>query len=136
MRKWVFGGAGGASIAADFGLLLLRVLAGLGLAFEHGIKKLPPSDGFVQMVKGVGMPGFMAWGATGAELIGGILLALGLFCRPAALLIVINLCVAIFGVHGAQPFAMRELAALYAGSAVLFLLAGPGRYSVDRLIRK
>ncbi len=136
MRKWIFGGAGGASAAADFGFLALRVLAGLGLAFEHGIKKFPPSDGFAHMVTGMGMPAFMAWGATCAELGGGILLALGLFSRPAALLIAVNMCVAIFGVHGSQPFAMRELAVLYAGSALLFLLAGPGRFSIDRLIRK
>ncbi len=136
MKKWIFGGSGGASFAADLGLCALRVLAGLGLAFGHGIKKLPPPDGFVKSVAGMGMPGFMAWGATFAELGCGILLALGLFTRPAATLILITMGVAFFGVHLRQPFGRQELALLYGFIAFLFFLAGPGRLSVDHLIKK
>lgn len=136
MRKFILGGSGGATATVDFGLLALRLLAGLGLAFEHGIKKLPPSDGFMQAVAGMGMPAFMAWGATFAEFGGGILLALGLFTRPAATLILITMCVAFFGVHVKQPFGRQELALLYGAIALLFLIAGSGRFGIDSLIRK
>lgn len=136
MRKYFFGGAGGASAAVDLGLLAMRLIAGLGIAFGHGILKLPPSEGFVKGVVGMGMPAFMAWGATFAELGGGILLALGLFTRPSATLILFTMCVALFGVHAQQPFARQELALLYASIALLFVLAGSGRFGVDALIRK
>jgi putative oxidoreductase len=136
MRKFVFGGAGGASAAVDFGLMALRVFAGLAMAFGHGIKKLPPPDGFVKGVVGMGMPAFMAWGATFAELGCGILLALGLFTRPAATLILITMSVAFFGVHRNDPFGRQELALLYGFISLFFVLAGSGRFGVDQLIRK
>ncbi len=136
MKQLLFGGAGGASAATDLGLLVMRLVAGLGIAFGHGIMKLPPSEGFVKGVVGMGMPAFMAWGATFAELGGGILLALGLFTRPAAALILFTMCVALFGVHAQQPFARQELALLYGIIALLFVLGGSGRFGVDSLIRK
>ncbi|MCC7342464.1 MAG: DoxX family protein [Bryobacterales bacterium] len=136
MTKHLFGGAGGASAGADLGFLAMRLVAGLGIAFGHGILKLPPSEGFVKGVVGMGMPAFMAWGATFAELGGGILLVLGLFTRPAAALILFTMCVALFGVHAAQPFARQELALLYGVIALFFVLSGAGRFSIDSMIRK
>lgn len=136
MKNFIFGGAGGASAATDLGLLLLRVLAGFGLAFSHGLGKFPPSDGFIKAVSGMGMPGFMAWGATFAELGCGILLALGLFTRPATVFILFTMGVAVYGVHWNDPFGRKELALLYGVTAILFLLAGAGRFSIDRLIKK
>ncbi len=135
MKNWIFGGMGGASAATDLGLLVLRVVAGLGMALGHGIKKLPPPEGLVKGVTAMGMPGFMAWGATFAEFGGGLLLVIGLFTRPSALLWVITMSVALFGVHLRDPFAKQELALLYGCVGLLFLLAGPGRFSVDRLIK-
>jgi putative oxidoreductase len=136
MKNWIFGGAGGATASVDLGLMALRVFTGLAMAFGHGIKKLPPPEGFVKGVVGMGMPAFLAWGATFAELGGGILLALGLFTRPAATLILITMGVAFFGVHLKDPFGRQELALLYGFLALFFALAGSGRFGVDRLIRK
>lgn len=136
MRNWIFGGTGGASVATDLGLLALRVVAGLGMALGHGIKKLPPPEGFVKGVTGMGMPAFLAWGATFAEFGGGLLLVIGLFTRPAAFLWIVTMSVALFGVHWKDPFAKQELALLYGCIGLLFLLAGPGRFAVDRLIKK
>jgi putative oxidoreductase len=136
MKNWIFGGSGSASATGDLGLLVLRVVAGLSMAFGHGIKKLPPPDGFVKAVSGMGMPGFMAWGATLAEFGGGLLIAIGLFTRPAAALWIITMLVALVGVHRNDPFAKQEMALLYLCMGLLFLLAGPGRFAVDRLIRK
>jgi len=136
MKNWIFGGSGSASVAGDLGLMVLRVAAGLSMAFAHGIKKLPPAEGFVKGVTGMGMPAFMAWGATLAEFGGGLLIAIGLFTRPAAAHWAITMSVALVGVHRNDPFAKQELALLYLSMALLFLLAGPGRFAVDRLIRR
>ena len=50
----------------DIGALLLRAFAGLALAFAHGIGKMPPSEGFVGVVAGLGFPapGAFAWAAS------------------------------------------------------------------------
>lgn len=42
----------------------------------------------------------------------------------------------IFVIHGADPFAVKELALVYLAIFVLMYIAGPGNYSVDRLIAK
>jgi putative oxidoreductase len=44
--------------------------------------------------------------------------------------------VAIFGAHGGQPFADQEMAWLYFMPAVLFLLKGAGKWSLDFLISR
>lgn len=132
------GGAEGRSALLDFALLLLRAVAGAGLALGHGLGKLPVSD---QLVSGVAQMGFpapvvFAWAAALAESVGGALLAIGLLTRPAALSILCTMGVAFFVVHGADPFQAKEKAMLYGIIALAFLLAGAGRYSFDALIRR
>lgn len=119
--------------AAHGGLALLRVFAGLALALAHGLGKMPPSEGFVGMLGGLGVPspGTAAWMSGFAEFVGGLLLAAGLLTRPAALLIAINMSVALLTAHAGDPFGDRELPLFFLVTALTFLLAGPGRFSAD-----
>jgi uncharacterized membrane protein YphA (DoxX/SURF4 family) len=75
------------------------------------------------------------------EFIGGILLALGLLTRPAALWIILVMGGAAFHVHLGDPLfstggAAKEMALLYFAPALCFLLTGSGRTGIDRAIRK
>ena len=126
------------SRATDFGLMLLRIFAGLSLAFAHGIGKIPASGKFIRGVDKLGfpLPEVFAWGAGISEFLGGILLALGLFTRPSAVFIAITMSVAAFLRHANDPFGSKEKALLYLGVAIMFLIAGPGRYSIDSQIVK
>lgn len=145
IKEILFGGAGGKTKLADVGLLIARVGAGLLIALGHGRFKLPPSDQFISGVESAGFPApaFFAWLATFAEFGGGLLLALGLLTRPAAFLIACTMLVAALRVHANDPlFAQvakggpsKEMALLFLMPALLFLLAGPGRYSIDAMIR-
>lgn len=136
-NNFLFGSATTDSQAADLGLLLLRIIAGLSLAFGHGLGKIPPSEGFVSMVGNLGMPapGLFAWLSGLAEFGGGILLALGLLTRPASLFIILNMTVALIFAHAGDTFGEREKAILFASIALMYLLVGAGRYSLDALIR-
>lgn len=122
----------------DLGLLLFRLFVGLTLALAHGIGKMPPSEKLITGVEALGfpMPIIFAWCAALAEVLGGILIASGLFTRPAALFAGFTMLVAAFGVHGADAFTKRELALLYLVSCILLVFQGAGRFSLDRILRK
>jgi putative oxidoreductase len=138
MRKFLLGSPSFRSPAADTGILLLRLFAGLALALVHGFGKLPPASGFVSRVGGMGFPApeLFAWAAALAEFGGGILLALGLFTRPAALIVAIHFVVVVFVAHTGDPFRARELAMFFGIAAVTILLTGPGRYALDSIISR
>lgn len=137
VRRFLLGGAGGGSATADRGLLLLRVFAGLSLALAHGLGKLPPSERFLAGVTEMGcpLPALFGWAAALSEFAGRIFIAFGLLTRPAALFVAITMGVAAFIRQAGGPFGERELALLYGAAAVMLLLTGAGRYSIDDRLR-
>jgi uncharacterized membrane protein YphA (DoxX/SURF4 family) len=129
---------------ATAGLLVLRVIVGVIMA-AHGLQKLqrgPAEFGRTALDSlGVPAPEFMGYVVTFAELGGGFLLILGLLTRLAALVLTVDLVVAILLVkvrvgliagEGAGAGAELDLA-LIAGFVAL-LLMGAGALSLDRLI--
>lgn len=132
MRDFLFGSTVH-DRGTDAGLLVFRLVAGLSLAFFHGIGKVPPSEGFVGMVGGMGLPapGLFAWLAALAEFGGGLLLAVGLLTRPVAFVVAVHFVIVATLAHAGDPLGDRELPLIFLATAVLLLLAGPGRYSVD-----
>lgn len=137
MRKLLFGTTINAK-PTDAGLLALRIFTGLALALAHGLGKLPPSPRFIEGVANMGfpLPVVFAWAAALAESLGGVLLALGLATRPTAVLIAATMATAGFIRHAADPFSTQEKAFLFGMVALLFVLAGAGRYSIDALIHR
>ncbi len=135
-HRFLIGGAGGSSAVADAGLLVLRLMAGLALAFAHGIGKIPPTEQFVGGVEAMGfpLPWLFAWAAGLAEFVGGLCLAVGLLTRPASLFISFTMAVAFFVQQADDPFATKEKALLYGVVALLFLLTGSGRFSLDAFL--
>ena len=117
-------------------LSILRLIAGL-MFMQHGLSKYfgfpAPSPATFQM--------YGLLGAAGAiEIVGGALIAIGLFTRPAALLASGTMAVAYFqfhwklamdgwkflpGVNGGEP------AVLYCFVFLVFALSGAGALSVD-----
>ncbi len=118
----------------------------LGVAFiGHGAQKVLGSFNGPGFAKFTSFPApfpFMrpAWLWMGAaalsELIGGILVLLGLFTRLGAFLIVCVMLVAIVGVLWPVFFAPAgmELAVAFLGIALALLITGGGQASVDRMI--
>jgi putative oxidoreductase len=137
-RSLLFG-TSSAGPAADVGLLLFRVWAGLALAFLHGIGKVPPQEGFVGRVGQlfpVGPAEAWAWAAASAEFLAALLLVLGLLARPAAALVALHFTLVVVVAHAGDPLAERELPLFFLFSGLLFLFVGAGRYSLDALISR
>lgn len=137
LRQLAFG-SGETSTATDIGLLILRLGFGLTMAFAHGLGKVPPSEGFINATASMGfpLPTLFAWAAGLSELLGGVLIAIGLATRPAAFFLAITMAVAAFVRHGPDPFSDKEMALLYLFASVVLVVAGAGRYAVDRALRK
>ena len=122
-------------------LLIVRLVIGLGFA-AHGAQKLfgwfggyglAGTGGFFE---GLGFkPGKFFAGAAGVgELLGGLLLALGLGGAIGSMLIISVMVVAIFSVHLRGGFFAPngiEMPLLYLALGVTFAVVGFGAYSLD-----
>ena len=130
---------------AGFAPLILRVMAGIVMAV-HGWQKLtevgPANFGRQALANlGVPLPVFMGYVVTLAELIGGILLIVGLLSRIAALILAIEMVVTTLLVKINVGFiappgsgAGAELDLILLAAFLTILLVGPGRLSLDELV--
>jgi len=127
----------------DLALLIGRLFIGLCFV-THGLGKLGlvgsgSMQGFVQFLESLGVPfaPVQARMAMLSELTGGGLLALGLFTRPACLLLVFTMLVAgRLGHKGAGYLITNdppgaEYTINLAAICVVFALLGPGGLSLD-----
>lgn len=118
-------------------LLLIRLTAGL-LIFVHGLGTFNEGHmkGNIAWLSDLHFPApvFMAYLGKGAELIGGVLLILGLFTRVAAIVLVINMLVICFVLGSGKIFTDDETPFLLLVLFVYLLLTGPGKISVDAIL--
>ena len=113
-------------------LSVLRIMSGL-LFLQHGTAKylgLPtvPMFANLQPISPSGIAGMI-------ELVGGVLLVIGLFTRPVAFLCSGLMAAAYFMAHAPRGFYpilnSGELAALYCFVFLYLAAAGPGPWSLD-----
>lgn len=118
-------------------LAFIRVVTGLLMAF-HGwevfdatkIQEYSQWDSFKQYSN----PLFMAYLGKGSELVGGVLLTIGLFTRMSALLLVGTMLYISFKVGGGRFWYEDQHPFLFVLLAFLYLFVGGGRYSLDKRI--
>ena len=111
---------------------LMRIIAGF-LFLWHGAQKL---FGFPTPMP-AGVPAFIIYGAGPIELVGGILIMIGLFTRWAAFVASGQMAVAYWMVHGTRALLPiqneGELAALYCFVFLFIASRGGGIWSIDAL---
>lgn len=118
-------------------LSVLRIMAAL-LFMEHGLMKVfhfpAPQPGAPDPLSALLLAA--AW----IEILGGALIALGLFTRAAAFIASGEMAVAYFMVHAKQGFwpALNggDAAILYCFVFLYLAAAGPGPWSLDATVRK
>jgi putative oxidoreductase len=118
-------------------LLILRIALGI-IFLYHGYPKLAHSHGNLQGVfVEHGMPGYFVYVAGILESFGGGLFLLGLFTRPAALLLAVEMCVAIWKVHSVHGyFAVYEyeFPLVLAAACLVLATVGAGLVSLDHVL--
>jgi putative oxidoreductase len=122
--------------------LMLRVVLGISF-FIHGLVKF---QGGIENIAGwfgsIGLPGFLAYGVALVELVGGIMLVIGLFSRVVSGLLAVVMVGAIFKVKLAVGFlgngqmAGYELDLAFLAMAIFIAVNGSKAYAVDQLIFK
>jgi putative oxidoreductase len=120
---------------APYLLSLLRIIAAL-LFFEHGTQKLfgfPPGPPFT------GFPNFSLLGIAGMiEVVGGLLLLVGLFTRATAFILCGEMAVAYFRAHLPRGFfpinTNGEITMMLCFFFLYLVAAGPGPLSLDYLL--
>jgi len=129
---------GNDSSPTSAGLLALRLFFGLTMLLHHGLDKLNTFNDKAPHFPdplGVGHSTSLAM-TVFAEVVAAILLAIGLWTRFAALVLAFEMGVAFIMVHkmafsGQMP---GEMAFVYFGAFLTLLLAGPGKFSMDRAL--
>lgn len=122
----------------DAGKLLLRVAIGV-LVLLHGIFKLSAGVGFIAgMLAKSGLPGGLAYLVYVGEIVAPVLLIIGLYTRPAAAIVAINMLVAIWLVHRKDLGALNgqggwalELQGMFLFAAIALAFTGGGRFGLN-----
>ena len=120
---------------APYMLSVLRIIAAL-LFLEHGTQKLfafPPTENTPALLSLYGIQGVI-------ELVGGVLLAIGLYTRPVAFILAGDMAVAYFLAHAPRNFfpALNggDAAILFCFIFLYMIFAGGGAWSADSLRRR
>jgi putative oxidoreductase len=122
----------------DFGLLFIRVTVGLFLLFGHGWQKLMDFGTMsTQFPDPIGLGSNISLVlVVFAEVFCALAFVLGLVTRFTTLPLIILMLVAATVIHADDPWKNKEFALLYLIPFVTVFLAGPGKYSLDRIIFK
>ena len=121
----------------DFGKLVLRVTLAILVLF-HGVSKLINGiDPIMGMVTKAGLPSAFAFLVYVGEVIAPLMILFGIWARLGAVIVAINMIVAVALAHGSQIFTMGktggwalELQGFFFFTAVAVALLGAGSYSL------
>jgi putative oxidoreductase len=111
-------------------LSILRIISAL-LFLAHGTGKFL----HIPMLPSIPASFSMSWWGGVLELVGGLMLAMGLFTRPVAFILSGEMAVAYFTSHAPKSFFPTlnggDAAVLFCFVFLYFLFSGPGPWSVD-----
>ena len=125
------------AVREDLGKLVLRISVGV-LMLLHGIAKIIDGpDAILGLVAKSGLPSAFGYLVYVGEVVAPVLIIIGLWTRPAALVVVINMIVAVGLVHMGQLTQLGktggwalELQGLFLFGALAVALLGAGRFSL------
>jgi len=119
-------------------LLAMRLTLGVVMVAHSYPKVFGGLHHYAEFITSLGLPVWAAYLSAFVEFFGGLLVLVGLFTRPAAFAICINLCVAIWKVHlhkGLTGNGGMELPLAVATLAFALFFFGSGPIAMDHVLR-
>jgi putative oxidoreductase len=150
MKKFFFD-CGTRDFTASIGIFALRVMVGLMMLVGHGIPKIKDYKVRKDLFY---VPDFFPFNiltppasltlCITAEVLGSILIIIGLATRPAAFVLGLAMVVAAFGYLGTAPWFVKpptitdakELTLMYLIPMIALILSGSGLFSLDSVVFK
>lgn len=123
--------------SANIGLLIQRLSIGF-LMLLHGIAKLNGVFHIKQLLIGIHLPSFLAYGVYVTEIIAPVLIIFGYRTRFASLIFALGALVAIFLEYASVLFTLNkyggwraELIGLYLFGSIVLIFTGGGKLSLS-----
>lgn len=124
-------------LAYSVALLAARIVFGV-LFMSHGIAKWMMFNEVAEEFPdplGIGST-LSFWLALFAEVACSFGFILGALFRLCLIPMIFTMCVALFIIHAGDPLSVKELAMMYLTIFILMFFSGPGRFSVDAILRR
>ena len=122
----------------SLGLLILRIIGGLMMVYNHGWSKITADTekwnrlghALTDIIGLEFLSTFFGFMAAFSESVCALLIIIGLFTRPASILLLFTMFVA--SLNHIMDSEMPELAIMYCLSSLVLILSGPGKFSLDQ----
>ena len=126
------------SINHSYGLLLLRIIGGSMMLYNHGWGKITAGPekwnrlghALTDIIGFEFLSTFFGFMAAFSESVCALLIVIGLFTIPASILLFFTMFVAIM--NHIIDNEMPELAIMYCLLSLVLIVSGPGNYSLDQ----
>jgi putative oxidoreductase len=121
------------------GLGIIRIIVGVFMIY-HGLElfdntKMNEYSKWMIDLK-LPAPRFMAYLGKSSELITGILFTIGIFTRPAAIVLAVTMTFIAFFIGHGRIHMEDQHPFLFVLLALVFVFTGPGKWSLDRTLFK
>jgi uncharacterized membrane protein YphA (DoxX/SURF4 family) len=118
------------------GLAIIRILVGLFM-FYHGLEvfdaaKMKEYSTYTS-IKNFSFPLMLAYAGKIAELIGGLMLALGFFTRLGIIILIIPMLYIVFLIGNGKIWYDDQYPFLFVLLALVYFFSGPGAWSIDNM---
>ena len=122
----------------SYGLLLLRIIGGSMMVYNHGWGKITAGPekwnrlghALTDFIGLEFLSTFFGFMAAFSESVCALLIIIGLFTRPASILLFFTMFVA--SMNHIMDSEMPELAIMYCLLSLVLILSGPGKFSLDQ----
>jgi len=123
----------------SYGLLLLRIIGGSMMVYNHGWGKIKAGPekwnrlghALTDIIGFEFLSTFFGFMAAFSESVCALLIIIGLFTRPASILLFFTMFVA--SMNHIMDSEMPELAIMYCLLSLVLILSGPGKLSLDKM---
>ena len=127
---------------SDVGILIIRVFPGFAMFLNHGMSKISAGtakwerlgSALTDLIGFESLKIFFGFMASYAESLGALFIMVGLLTRFSSFLLFFTMIVASLKHYFEGEFS--ELAFIYGCICFALMISGPGKYSVDNILKK